>query len=82
MGYVVRVSSDGRHAVSVGYDRTLRLWDIGQSTQRAVFPLLGRGECVAFSPCGDELCCSDDNGNLVILELKGGDRKVSMTVEN
>ena len=44
---------DGRHAVSVGGDRTLRLWDVIAGKERKRFPgQAGVGRCVAVSPDG------------------------------
>ena len=44
---------DGRHAVSVGGDRTLRLWDVIAGEERKRFPgQSGVGRCVAVSPDG------------------------------
>lgn len=44
---------DGRQAVSVGGDRTLRLWDVTAGKERKQFPgQSGVGRCVAVSPDG------------------------------
>jgi len=65
------VSPDGRFAVSVSDDWTLRVWDLAAGRELATLPLPGEGQSVAFHPSLPRAACGDAIGSLCMVELVG-----------
>ena len=63
--------SDGRHAVSECSDGTLRVWDLESGTCVALFLASAQIEAVAISPSAHLVVYGTNNGDFIILELRG-----------
>jgi len=65
--YRANFSPDGRRIVTISYDRTLRVWDLGTSLLLRTIPIT-RGEPMdaKFSPDGQQIAVASDNGTVQI----------------
>jgi WD40 repeat protein len=75
----VAVSPDGRFAISgASGDPNARLWDLEQSTEKAVFNCGVPGiEAVAVSPAGDEVLAGAQDGTLILWDIISRNEVVS-----
>ena len=63
---LVRISEDGRHLLSVGLDKSARIWDLGEPRRRVLHAPRPAYVAPAYSPDGKQLAwsCSDNRVRL------------------
>ncbi len=66
---------DGHGLVSIGYDRTVRLWDLRSGLGRVLGRHGGKGQALALSPDGRRLATVAAGDPLLLWELPGGERR-------
>jgi WD40 repeat protein len=64
----VAVTPDGRRALSVSDDRTLKLWDLASGQELATVTLEGALYCIALAPDGATVVARDAAGNVYCIE--------------
>lgn len=69
--YRVTFSPDGRRALSCGYGRTVRLWDVETGQELRRFRVgLAPVHAVTFSPAGLRALCGTDEGDFGLWDLE------------
>ena len=74
--YAVALSADARRAVSGGWDKMFRLWDLESGDLLHQWQLSNHVWSVAISPDGRYAAASDDNGNIGLRDLSGSVPKI------
>jgi WD40 repeat protein/serine/threonine protein kinase len=75
------LSTDGRHIVSGGSGRTIKVWDTATGEQVLTIPEAHGGEvvtCVAFSPDGRQIVSGDDLGEITLWDATSGNKIVQL----
>mgnify|MGYP001107025927 CR=1 FL=1 len=74
------LSPDGKRAVTGGYDKTAKVWDI--ATGKELFALSEEHEaevnCVAFSPDGKQIASGDGSGEIKVWDATGVDKAMTL----
>jgi WD40 repeat protein len=70
-----RFSPTGKLLLSAGYDRAVKLWHVTEPVETGAFFCLGDIRHIEFSTSNRHLVCTDDGGNLYLLELVGFEKK-------
>jgi WD40 repeat protein len=74
--YAVALSTDSRRAVSGGWDKMFRLWDLESGDLLHQWQLSNHVWSVALSADGRYAAASDDNGNIALRDLSGNVPKI------
>jgi WD40 repeat protein len=66
--HAIDISPDEKYLAYAGYDKTIRLWEVEQQKEVAVFEPAFIGN-IAFSPDGKLLANCDDEGSIVLWDV-------------
>lgn len=69
----VDMSPDGKHFVTSGDRRNIRLWELGWDVPMVTFPLQDKPCTAAFSPAANLLACRDEVNRIHIWNITTGD---------
>ncbi len=75
--FSVALSTDGRHIVSGGSGKTIKVWDTATGEQILTIPESHGGDavtCVAFSPDGKQIVSGDDLGEITLWDATSGNK--------
>jgi len=71
------LSTDGKHIVSGGFGKTVKVWDTATGEQILTIPEAHGGDavtCVAFSPDGKQIVSGDDLGEITLWDATSGNK--------
>jgi len=69
--FACAISPDSSYNVTASADNTARVWDAATGRERAILPLLARGERAALQPWRPSAVCGDQGGNVYLFDLVG-----------
>jgi WD40 repeat protein/serine/threonine protein kinase len=75
--FSVALSTDGRHIVSGGSGKTIKVWDTATGEQIFTIPEAHGGDavtCVAVSPDGKQIVLGDDLGEIILWDATSGSK--------
>jgi WD40 repeat protein/serine/threonine protein kinase len=81
ISFSVALSTDGKHIVSGGYGKTIKVWDTATGRQILTISEAHGGDtvtCVAFSPDGREIVSGDNLGEISIWDATSGNKIVQL----
>ena len=78
----VAMSSDGKYFVASGDENSVRLWELGNNTPIASFPIETEVSDVIFSPITNLLACHDENNRIYIWDITTNEIYHTFTVES
>jgi len=77
VNFCVALSTDGKHIVSGGLGKTIKVWDAATCEQILTIPEAHGGDavtCVAFSPDGKQILSGDDLGEITLWDATSGNK--------
>jgi WD40 repeat protein/serine/threonine protein kinase len=80
--FSVALSTDGRHIVSGGSGKTIKVWDTATGEQIFTIPEAHGGDavtCVAVSPDGKQIVFGDDLGEVILWDATSGNKIIQLT---
>jgi len=80
--FSVALSTDGRHIVSGGSGKTIKVWDTATGEQVLTIPEAHGGDavtCVAVSPDGKQIVFGDDLGEIILWDATSGNKMIQLT---
>lgn len=69
----IEASSDGKHFVTSGDERNIRLWEFGSDVPMVTFSLQDEPCTAAFSPTTNLLACRDETNRIHIWDITTGE---------
>ena len=69
----IDVSTTGKHFVTSGDERNIRLWELGSDVPIVTFPLQDEPWTAAFSPTANLLACRDETNRIYLWDITTGE---------